>query len=153
MWALLADRAATDGSYSLFARTMREGQGAAPHVHVDTDEVIYVLGGELELLLGDRVETARPGDLAFVPRGEAHGFAVRSPAARLLNLYTPSGFERTLSEFGQPTDAAGPPPPGWTPPLVSAERRAQVSADLGLRTLAVPDPLIRAGDRRAEGVG
>ena len=141
LWTVLADGAATDGSYSLFERVMRRGPGAAPHVHVDTDEVLYVLDGELEVLLGDRVERAGKGDLVFVPRGDVHGFAVRSAAARFLDLYTPSGYERVLAEFAAPAAARELPPSGWTPLEVPADRRDRLFADLGLRSVAVADPL------------
>ena len=141
MWTVLADGAATDGSYSLFERVLRQGSGETPHVHVGTDEVFYMLDGVIEVLLGDHIATAGKGDLIFIPRGEVHGFAVRSATCRLLNLYTPSGFERTLLEFGAPTDAREPPPLGWTPPDFSIDHRNRVFADLGLRSVAVADPL------------
>ena len=38
----------------------------------NVDEVVTVLDGELELLVGDRRLTLGPGDEAFIPRGVRH---------------------------------------------------------------------------------
>lgn len=46
--------------------------GAPPHVHEDEDEIYYILEGTAHFLLGDRVETAGPGDTVILPRGEFH---------------------------------------------------------------------------------
>ena len=46
--------------------------GAPPHVHEHEDEIYYILEGTAHFLLGDRVETAGPGDTVILPRGEYH---------------------------------------------------------------------------------
>ena len=46
--------------------------GAPPHVHEREDEIYYILDGTAHFLLGDRVETAGPGDTVILPRGEFH---------------------------------------------------------------------------------
>jgi len=93
LWTVLADGAATDGSYCLFEQLIPKGPAAPPHMHRDMDEVFYMLDGEAEFLVGNRRETARKGTLVFIPRGTVHGFRVVSDGARFLNLYTPAGFD------------------------------------------------------------
>jgi len=46
--------------------------GAPPHVHENEDEIYFILEGTAHFLLGDRVETAGPGDTVILPRGEFH---------------------------------------------------------------------------------
>ncbi len=43
-----------------------------PHVH-DDQEALYVLSGEGELLLGDKIVSLTPGTAVFVPPGTPHG--------------------------------------------------------------------------------
>ncbi|HEY0780285.1 MAG TPA: cupin domain-containing protein [Gemmatirosa sp.] len=140
LWTVLADGRATNGSYCLFDEIMPHGPAAPPHRHAAMDEVFYVLDGEAEFLLGDRRQTARVGDLVFVPRGTVHGFQVTSPSARFLNLYTPAGFERMLTASGAPAERRELPPPGWTPPAISDQQRDHMFADLGMEPVAVADP-------------
>jgi len=145
LWTVLADGASTNGSFCLFEQLMPSGPAAPPHLHEGMDEVFYVLEGETVFLLGDRIEVAGKGALVFIPRGTVHGFRVNGASARLLNLYTPADFERSVMLLGQPTDRRTLPPPGWTPPEVPQERRAALFADLGMQALAVADPFASTG--------
>lgn len=49
--------------------------GARPHHHANSVELFYLLDGTAQLLSGDEVITAGPGDLIVVPPGLAHAFA------------------------------------------------------------------------------
>ncbi len=140
LWILLADGSSTGGSYCLFEETMPRGPAAPPHLHEDMDEVFYMLDGEAEFLLEDRRESAREGALVFVPRGCVHAFRINSTSARFLNLYTAAGFERSITEMGQPTNCRTLPPAGWQQPEFSRDRMAKLFAEIGMRPVAVPDP-------------
>ncbi|HZR43878.1 MAG TPA: cupin domain-containing protein [Ktedonobacteraceae bacterium] len=73
---LLADSDATGGALSVMRTTMGESiEGARPHTHSKSAELFYVLDGELQLLAGEKVVTARKGDLVVVPPNMAHAFA------------------------------------------------------------------------------
>jgi quercetin dioxygenase-like cupin family protein len=88
------------------------GGGPPPHIHEDEDESFYVLEGEFEILLGDRLIQAGPGDFAFVPRGTVHRFAnVGDTPGRLLILFTPGGLEQFFRAAGTPATGDGPAPP------------------------------------------
>ena len=139
LWIVLADGAATGGSYCMFSEIMPKGPAAPPHIHARMDEVFYILDGEADFLLGDRREKAAKGSLIFVPRGTVHGFAVLSDTIRLLNLYTPAGFERMITQLGEPTNCRELPPAGWKPPEVSRQLRDRVKADT-MSAVAVPNP-------------
>ncbi|HYV94752.1 MAG TPA: cupin domain-containing protein [Chitinophagales bacterium] len=50
------------------------GNGVPPHVHEDEDEVIYVMSGELEVMIGDRKFKASAGDYLNFVRHVPHAF-------------------------------------------------------------------------------
>ncbi|HJS48957.1 MAG TPA: cupin domain-containing protein [Gaiellaceae bacterium] len=61
-----------------------------PHVHVRHGEALYVLAGELELQLDDRVQQVGPETWAFVPPGVVHTVETGSDTpARYLVLHAP----------------------------------------------------------------
>jgi quercetin dioxygenase-like cupin family protein len=92
---LLADSSATGGLLSTQRVTLLNGiDGAHPHHHAKSGELFYVLGGTVQLLIGDQVTEAHEGDLAFAPPGLTHAFAAAAGAdADLLIVITP-GVER-----------------------------------------------------------
>ncbi|MEV7246404.1 cupin domain-containing protein [Streptomyces sp. NPDC093248] len=92
---LLADSCATGGALSTQRVTLREGaDGARPHRHDNSAEMFFLLDGAADILSGDDVVTAGPGDLVVVPPGRPHAFAaVPGAGADLLIVLTP-GVER-----------------------------------------------------------
>ena len=64
------------------------------HVHTREDEFIYVLEGEVGFTIGDQRHRGGPGTFVSFPRNVPHGFEIHGPAARLLIINTPGGFER-----------------------------------------------------------
>jgi len=70
----------------------RPGTQATYHLHHDSDEVAYVLAGEITFKIGDEVTVGGPGTCAFMPRGLAHAWKnSEAETARVLFLYTPAG--------------------------------------------------------------
>ncbi|GAA4977591.1 MULTISPECIES: cupin domain-containing protein [Streptomyces] len=92
---LLADSSSTGGALSTQRVTLTAGaDGAAPHWHDNSAEMFFLLDGAAEVLSGDEVLTAGPGDLVVVPPGKPHAFAaVPGADADLLIVLTP-GVER-----------------------------------------------------------
>jgi quercetin dioxygenase-like cupin family protein len=93
--ALLADSSATRGALSAHRVALGRGaDGAVPHRHDNSSELFFILGGALDVLVGDGVVTAGKGDLLVVPPGLAHAFGARhDSAAEALIVITP-GVER-----------------------------------------------------------
>jgi quercetin dioxygenase-like cupin family protein len=61
------------------------------HVHMDMDETLCVVEGEIEFLVAGERFLRPAGSTAFVPRGIHHGFTNLGPGrARLLILFTPA---------------------------------------------------------------
>jgi quercetin dioxygenase-like cupin family protein len=102
----------TGGALTLIECEAAPGGGPPPHVHEREDESFYVLDGEFEILLGDELLHAGPGDFAFVPRGTIHRFAnVGDAPGRILILFTPGGLEGFFRAAGTPATGDGPAPP------------------------------------------
>ena len=61
-----------------------------PHTHDDHVDSFYVLDGQVEFTVGDRVERAGPGTWLSAPPDARHGFRNGGSArARVLNLHAP----------------------------------------------------------------
>ncbi|HEY0815726.1 MAG TPA: cupin domain-containing protein [Pseudonocardia sp.] len=91
----------TGGRLGLVKASVPPGGGPAPHQHASTDETFYMIDGELEFLDGDRVFTAGPADVVFIPRGTVHRF--HNPGlthASMVFCYTPGGAEQLFVEGG-----------------------------------------------------
>jgi oxalate decarboxylase/phosphoglucose isomerase-like protein (cupin superfamily) len=94
------------------------GFDVGAHLHLNAEELFYVLEGQLELLAfeprvrtstnwqsweshsGARVARGGPGSVMYVPRGCPHAFANPGPGpARMVFLVSPSGHEHYQQEL------------------------------------------------------
>ena len=83
--------AETDGSIMMFEETVPVGTKSTLHLHHDSDEVAYVLAGEITFMIGDEVTVGGPGACAFMPRGVPHAWkSTGAETGRVLFLYTPA---------------------------------------------------------------
>jgi len=62
----------TGGSIMMFEETVPVGTKSTFHLHLDSDEVAYILSGEVTFKIGDDVTVGGPGTCAFMPRGVPH---------------------------------------------------------------------------------
>jgi quercetin dioxygenase-like cupin family protein len=90
------------------------------HTHSHEDEVWYVLEGEITFIVGDQERTVGAGAFAYIPRGTAHSFVVRSGTARWFGLGIPGGLDSWFFETGVPAGADGLPPATDEPPDIGA---------------------------------
>lgn len=66
LWMVLADDNDTGGRFSLMKLLPPKGSGPGPYKHTWSDETFYMLNGEITLLVGDEIRTARKGDFGMV---------------------------------------------------------------------------------------
>ena len=101
----------TGGSFSIVEHPMGPGIMVPPHIHTREDEYSYVLEGEMGARIGDEEVHATPGCYVLKPRNIWHTFwnPGREPA-RVLEIISPSGFEKYFAEMAALTQA-GPPDP------------------------------------------
>jgi DNA-binding transcriptional MerR regulator/quercetin dioxygenase-like cupin family protein len=85
----------TDCEMSVFEFT---GRGGGPlHLHKDQSEWIYVLAGELTIVVGDKRHHLTTSESFFVPPRVGHSWAaLNNEPCRILNIYQPAG---TIEKF------------------------------------------------------
>jgi quercetin dioxygenase-like cupin family protein len=90
---------ATGDSIMMFEETVPAGTKSTLHLHRDSDEVAYILCGEITFLIGDEVTVGGPGAYAFMPRGVPHAWkSTGAETGKVLFLYTPAKAGGLLEE-------------------------------------------------------
>lgn len=138
LWIVLADGNDTGGRHSMMEQLMPKGSGPPPHIHTWSDETYYILDGQMTILIGDKMVTARQGDYLVVPRHTRHAFRVDTETARILNGYTPASMEMMVVEMAKRATQRALPPKGPPPSTAMA---SELLARYGLIWLPGPDPL------------
>src|SRR5689334_19176937 len=91
----------TNQSIMLFEETVPAGTKSLFHHHRDSDEVAWVLAGEITFQIGDEVSVGGPGACAFFPRNVPHAWkSTGRETGRVVFLYTPAaagGYVEELS--------------------------------------------------------
>jgi len=81
----------TGNSIMMFEEIVPVGTKSTFHLHRDSDEVAYVLAGEITFMIGDEVTVGGPGTCAFMPRGVRHAWkSTGAETGKMLFLYTPA---------------------------------------------------------------
>ena len=103
----------TGGAYSMVEETSPPQGGPPPHIHHDVDETLYVVEGEVEVLLGGGTTRASAGSLAYVPKGTLHTFKnIGTSPSRVVAIISPGGFEKFFVEAGEPATEGSSAPEG-----------------------------------------
>ena len=96
----------TNESVMLFEETVPAGTKSLFHLHRDSDEVAWVLAGEITFKIGDDVTVGGPGTCAFFPRNVPHAWKnTGDETGRVVFLYTPAaagGYVEQLLERPEP---------------------------------------------------
>jgi mannose-6-phosphate isomerase-like protein (cupin superfamily) len=110
----------TGGTYAWLMAENGPRQGVPFHKHVREDECFLVVEETLEITVGDRTVTGGPGTYAFGPREIPHRWTnVGTGRGRIMNVYTPSGFEAMFYELGLPIPDSTAPPPQDPAPVIA----------------------------------
>jgi quercetin dioxygenase-like cupin family protein len=84
----------------MFEETAPVGTVTSFHLHHDSDEVTYVLSGEITFKIGDRITVGGPGTCAFMPRGVPHAWKnTGRDTGRALFLYTPAAAGKWFEDL------------------------------------------------------
>jgi quercetin dioxygenase-like cupin family protein len=83
----------------MFEEVVPPGTKSTLHLHRDSDEVAYVLDGELTCQIGDDVSVCGPGSCTFMPRGVRHAWkCTGTGTGRILFLYRPGAAGGLIEE-------------------------------------------------------
>ena len=97
----------TGESIMMFEETLPAGTTSLYHLHRDSDEVAWVLAGEITFKIGDKVTVGGPGACAFMPRDVPHTWKTpaASPPARCSSTPQPppAAISRSSRSAGRPT--------------------------------------------------
>lgn len=115
LWMPLAGSFLTNGNFCFIEQICGTGLGGPPTHSHPSDEGLYILEGHCTFQAGGEMVEAGPGTLISVPRLVEHSFTADVPHSRLLNFYTPGGFEMLLMSIAAPAAERRPPEPGSTP--------------------------------------
>jgi quercetin dioxygenase-like cupin family protein len=90
----------TNESIMMFEETVPAGTASLHHLHRDSDEVAWVLDGEITFKIGDEVTVGGPGTCAFFPRNVPHAWKnTGSETGSVLFLYTPASAGAYVEEL------------------------------------------------------
>ncbi len=112
LWQVLVKSEETCGRFSLMEQVIAKGAGPGPHRHAWSDEMIYILEGEISFLLGGDIRAGGRGSTFFAPRNVPHAFRVDGDGARILNFYSPGGWESAARINCVPAQSPTLPPAG-----------------------------------------
>ena len=140
LWVMLATGEQTGDVYSLMWELCPQGSGPGPHYH-DQDEQFFIIDGEITYRADGRELKAGSGSFVLIPRGTVHSFRVDSETATLLNSYTPAGFERTITELGEPTQTRTIPPSDRPANRGGMDDAIALFWEIGMHLVQEPDVL------------
>src|SRR5215475_4169952 len=90
----------TNESIMMFEETLPAGTASTHHLHHDSDEIAWVLAGEITFMIGEAVTVGGPGTCAFMPREVAHAWKnTGRETGRVLFLYTPATAGSLIEEL------------------------------------------------------
>lgn len=92
---------ATEQRLVVTSADMAAGVHVDEHVHDDEDQITIVISGKVGATIGQRELAIEAGGLLLLPRGVPHSlWNAGDGEARLLDIYTPSGFEQVFAAMG-----------------------------------------------------
>ena len=104
----------TGGAYCLLEVSLAPGMAVPRHTHTREDEVYFVLEGELEVTVGDKIFVLGPGDTLLAPRDIPHELRNSGNTTNhYLLVFSPSGFEEFMmaTAVPAPDNAVAPTAP------------------------------------------
>lgn len=146
LWLILADESQTGGALTMMEQVCPKNSGPPPHFHAQ-QESYYILEGQMTVLAGGKELVATQGSFLNVPPHTVHSFRVDTETCRMLNMYTPAGFERMITAFGDPAPERKLPPPG-RPMKGSPGDMARISQEIGMTWLVDEPDVLRQQGRK-----
>jgi quercetin dioxygenase-like cupin family protein len=120
----------TGGAATFFQTVAPPGQGPPHHMHLNEDEFIYVLDGQLRVRLAEAMHEAPAGTFVFIPKGLPHTWQATGAAdAQFAFGFTPAapGMERFFERSAE-----------LRPETRLAEAFERFAADAGMQVLGPP---------------
>ncbi len=103
-YRIIISGAETNGAYAVVEMLVPPGGGPPPHSHPQTQEMFYLIEGELEFKTEAGKTLLQPGGFVNIPFGGAvHCFRnISDSYAKMLCTVVPAGLEEVFSAIGTP---------------------------------------------------
>jgi len=121
----------TGGACCLLEVSLAPGMAVPRHTHTREDEVYFVLAGELEVTVEEKIFVLRPGDTLLAPRDIPHALRnCGNITNHYLLIFSPSGFEEFImaTAVPAPDNAVAP----TEPPTIAVRNVHELAADYGI---------------------
>lgn len=120
----------TNGDLTIFEYTGNEKAGPPLHVHMEQDEIFFIVEGEYLFQVGDDKYNLKAGDTIFLPRTIPHTFLQLTDKGKMFFLFQPSGkMEDFFRAIG---NLKAPPSPKEGAKIFAAHNMKVVGAPLQL---------------------
>jgi uncharacterized cupin superfamily protein len=138
---LLVSGEHTEGAYCMLEIFAPAGRATPMHRHEREDETLFMLDGELEVMVDGTPHRLLSGSTIVLPRGTQHQFINRTEqTAHYLLICTPAGFERFVDAC---TDAHTEPVTPQAPSDADKARMRAAAADFGITLIPPPAAPVR----------
>lgn len=130
----------TNGRFCLVEFLKPPGEWTPLHVHKDSDQMQYVLEGELTVHLPGKSVVVGQRECINTPANVPHTECVTSAGSvRVLDVNAPAGFDEFVAAAGEPPTELTLPPTDRPPPDI--ERLAALAAGHQIELLGPPGSL------------
>ena len=85
--------------------TYEPGQEPEPHFHPNEEQFILMLGGRVQMVLGEETREIGEGDLVHVPRNTVHGIRITEGPAVFFTCKSPVGTGELSLDYNRAPDA------------------------------------------------
>lgn len=128
----------TGGNFSIIEAFMPPGGDGGLHLHVNEDETLNLLSGELEVTAADQIFTLKTGETCFIPRNTPHRLKNKSGIeVRAILVNTPGTFDPFIQAAGIPAEIAAQSVPA--PPTQEQMEQLLILAEkFGIKMLLLP---------------
>jgi mannose-6-phosphate isomerase-like protein (cupin superfamily) len=135
-------QAETGGLFSLVEMHGADGDMPPLHLHVDDDEVFYVLDGRMAYYVDSETLEVGSGGTVFAPKRVPHTYRVTSQeGARWLVTTAPGSFESFVVAASRPADSPSLPPASDPPTHDQIEAFKALALEHGIEILGPPGML------------
>jgi quercetin dioxygenase-like cupin family protein len=98
----------TNGVLAMAEVTLVRGDTTPLHTHPHSDEIVYVLEGEILVYNDGDPRQVGPGSVVITPRDVPHAFVVTSEGARILAISTPGMKTESFYRMASTPGESGP---------------------------------------------
>ncbi|WP_263357879.1 cupin domain-containing protein [Acidicapsa ligni] len=138
LMSVLVSSKESGGRLCLLEYRSQPGHEPPPHIHLEQEELLYILEGEVEVYAPGQKSYVGAGQCLFIPRGQAHAWYVLTDELRMLILTQPGGLDSYFETMGTPATSLELPSAATTYAMDDPSRAIRIGAEFGM-TILTPE--------------